>query len=335
MLAYLLALVVAVGSLVFYLAAFFLPEIHRRQDFVWSGVGLFYALVLWSCAGRITGAVLLGQIASVALLGGLAWQTLALRREITPVAVRTAATWQAAQQWLDDTWHKLQGYFQRGSLTAAWGAIAQDMQQASGTLRQRIAGPRGQTVPADSNIDRTPLRGAAMGPPTPVTSTSSQKATEAPLAPTLPWGNGLKVLLAKLATLTNWGGGQLSRFRKPKPKRAVIDIPPRAPSIPRSPSPSPAGSAEPVANSGLDDSPDHSAPDHGDAGMTDGGAAIADADQSWVQDLQIEAETQSEGGGEHLDATADSAAKGGGSEDAGAGPTRMPEPPSEVTNWDD
>ena len=104
MLAYLLALVVAAGSLVFYLAAFFLPEIHRRLDFIWSGVGVFYALVLWSCAGRLTGAVLLGQMASVALLGGLAWQTLALRREMTPVAVRTVATWQDAEQWLEASW---------------------------------------------------------------------------------------------------------------------------------------------------------------------------------------------------------------------------------------
>ncbi|NJN22424.1 MAG: hypothetical protein HC812_16125 [Leptolyngbya sp. RL_3_1] len=143
MLAYVLALLVALGSLVFYLSAFFLPEIHRRQDFLWSGAGLFYALVLWSCAGRITGAVLLGQIASVALLGGLAYQTLALRRELTPATVRTVATWQAAQQWLEATLGRVQGYFQQRSWSAVLGAIATDLQQASATLRQRIAGPRG------------------------------------------------------------------------------------------------------------------------------------------------------------------------------------------------
>ncbi|MFB2898318.1 Ycf66 family protein [Aerosakkonemataceae cyanobacterium BLCC-F50] len=84
MLAYILALVVGTGSLAIYLAAFFLPEIHRKSDFYWSGVGLFYALVLWICAGRITGGVLLGQVASVALLGWFGWQTLTLRRELTP-----------------------------------------------------------------------------------------------------------------------------------------------------------------------------------------------------------------------------------------------------------
>ncbi|HEY9296221.1 MAG TPA: Ycf66 family protein, partial [Phormidium sp.] len=84
MLAYILALVVGTGSLGIYLAAFFLPEIHRKSDFYWSGVGLFYALVLWVCAGRITGGVLLGQVASVTLLGWFGWQTLTLRRELTP-----------------------------------------------------------------------------------------------------------------------------------------------------------------------------------------------------------------------------------------------------------
>ncbi len=90
MLAYILALVVGLGSLAIYMAAFFFPEVHRKSDFIWSGLGLFYALVLWVCAGRITGGVLLGQIASVALLGWFAWQTLILRRELLPVAQQTA-----------------------------------------------------------------------------------------------------------------------------------------------------------------------------------------------------------------------------------------------------
>ncbi|MEG4320224.1 MULTISPECIES: Ycf66 family protein [unclassified Microcoleus] len=89
MLAYILALAVGLGSFSIYMAAFFFPEVHRKSDFAWSGVGLFYALILWACAGRITGALLLGQMAGVALLGSLAWETLTLRRLVTPVAQQT------------------------------------------------------------------------------------------------------------------------------------------------------------------------------------------------------------------------------------------------------
>ena len=89
MLAYFLALAVGLGSFSIYMAAFFFPEVHRKSDFAWSGVGLFYALILWACAGRITGALLLGQMAAVALLGWFAWETLSLRRQVTPIAEQT------------------------------------------------------------------------------------------------------------------------------------------------------------------------------------------------------------------------------------------------------
>jgi Ycf66 protein N-terminus len=89
MLANLLALIVGGGSLALYLAPFFLPEVGRKNDVVWAGVGLFYALVLWACAGRITGGVLLGQMASVSLLGWLGWQTLLYRRQATPLDQQT------------------------------------------------------------------------------------------------------------------------------------------------------------------------------------------------------------------------------------------------------
>jgi Ycf66 protein N-terminus len=89
MLAYFLALAVGLGSFSIYMAAFFFPEVHRKSDFAWSGIGLFYALILWACAGRITGALLLGQMAGVALLGYFAWETLTLRRLVTPVAQQT------------------------------------------------------------------------------------------------------------------------------------------------------------------------------------------------------------------------------------------------------
>ena len=89
MLANILAIAVGTGSFGLYMAAFFFPEVHRKQDFIWSGLGLFYAVVLWFCAGRMTGAVLLGQTASVVLPLALEWQMLTLRRSRTPEILRT------------------------------------------------------------------------------------------------------------------------------------------------------------------------------------------------------------------------------------------------------
>jgi len=89
MLAYILAIAVGLASFGLYMAAFFFPEVHRKSDFVWSGVGLFYGLILWACAGRITGAVLLGQVASVSLLVWFGWEVLTLRRTATPVTEQT------------------------------------------------------------------------------------------------------------------------------------------------------------------------------------------------------------------------------------------------------
>ncbi len=82
MLSYALAIAVAISSLVLFSTAFLMSDLHRQDDFLWSGVGLFYALVLWYCAKNITGAVLLGQTAATALLVSYNWQTLKLRKAI-------------------------------------------------------------------------------------------------------------------------------------------------------------------------------------------------------------------------------------------------------------
>ncbi|MBW4539926.1 MAG: Ycf66 family protein [Myxacorys chilensis ATA2-1-KO14] len=84
MLTFLLALLVGLGSLALYLSGFLYPEVYRKNDLIWSGVGLFYALVLLVCGDRITGGVLLGQIASTSLIGWFAWQTLDARLGHTP-----------------------------------------------------------------------------------------------------------------------------------------------------------------------------------------------------------------------------------------------------------
>ncbi len=88
MLAYILALAVAAGSIAIYMVAFLFPKIHRKNDFIWSGVGLFYALVLWIFARKITGGLLLGHVASVALIAWFVWQTMTLRQQV-PIPVTT------------------------------------------------------------------------------------------------------------------------------------------------------------------------------------------------------------------------------------------------------
>ncbi len=84
-----LSALIGLSSVAFYIAAFFYPEVHRRSDVVWSGLGMFYALILWLCAGQMTLAALLGQVAVVALVLGLGWQTLTIRRQKTPVYQQT------------------------------------------------------------------------------------------------------------------------------------------------------------------------------------------------------------------------------------------------------
>ncbi|MBE9204019.1 hypothetical protein IQ218_11940 [Synechocystis salina LEGE 06099] len=87
MLALMLSGAVALASLAFFFSAFFAPKLHRKDDFLWSGVGFFYGLVLWNCAQRFTGAILLGQAAVVVLVLAFAWQTLRLRAAIAKHAI--------------------------------------------------------------------------------------------------------------------------------------------------------------------------------------------------------------------------------------------------------
>jgi hypothetical protein len=92
MLSYALAIAVAISSLVLFLTAFLMSGIHRKDDFLWGAVGLFYALVLWYCARNITGAVLLGQAAATVLVVSYSWQTIKLRQAMQRVIASPKGT---------------------------------------------------------------------------------------------------------------------------------------------------------------------------------------------------------------------------------------------------
>ncbi|MEM9213053.1 MAG: Ycf66 family protein [Cyanobacteria bacterium P01_F01_bin.150] len=85
-----IALAVGLGSFGLYMVPFFFPEVYRKYDLIWSGVGTAYAIVLWLCMDQITILFLLSQLAIVFLLGRFVWQNLELRRAITPNNEKTA-----------------------------------------------------------------------------------------------------------------------------------------------------------------------------------------------------------------------------------------------------
>ncbi len=82
MLPYALAIVVGLSSSILFVSAFFFKDRHRQDDFLWSGVGLFYALTLWYGSNNIRGSLLLGQLAAVCLLTAYFWQVWNLRLAI-------------------------------------------------------------------------------------------------------------------------------------------------------------------------------------------------------------------------------------------------------------
>ena len=77
MLSFALVLIVGLGSIGLYLTAYIYPEINRKTDVWWSGIGLFYALIL--LVYRRPVGLLLGHTASVILLVWLSYQALQRR----------------------------------------------------------------------------------------------------------------------------------------------------------------------------------------------------------------------------------------------------------------
>ncbi|MBM0743237.1 Ycf66 family protein [Phormidium sp. CLA17] len=134
MLAYILAFLIGSGSFALYMAAFFFPEVHRKNDFAWSGIGLFYALVLWVCAERITGGVLLGQTASVALIGWLGWQTFLLRRQVAPLDQQTPLP------TADEVKASLTGLASSGGRAEVTGQASRLFNQLKQSVQGRVAG---------------------------------------------------------------------------------------------------------------------------------------------------------------------------------------------------
>jgi hypothetical protein len=106
MLAYILAIATAVGSLALFLVAFFRPKLHRQDDFLWSGTGLFYALVLWLCAEQLRGGILIGQAAGVFLVLTFGWQTLKLRWAIANPEARAEIEIFSLLTWLQNLFNK-------------------------------------------------------------------------------------------------------------------------------------------------------------------------------------------------------------------------------------
>jgi hypothetical protein len=143
MLAYLLALAVGLGSSALYLTASLFPAIHRKYDFFWGGVGLFYGLVLWVCAGRIAGGLLLGQLAGVSLLGWFGWQMMQMRWEQLPPEKRSIDT-ESFQVVVKERAHHFQTRLQNSqwrssSFTKINGGIEKSIELAIALLDWSIA----------------------------------------------------------------------------------------------------------------------------------------------------------------------------------------------------
>jgi Ycf66 protein N-terminus len=171
MLAYILAVLVGTGSVGLYIAAFFFPEIHRKHDFIWSGVGFFYALFLWIYARQETGGILVGQTASVMLLGWFAWQTLKLRRQLVPVNQQTP---------IPNTAKKLQ---EQIGLKPSAPKTAKPAAKPTTSVQPSTA-----AIPSPTKISTAPARTPASQPAAPIEKTQAipNSQISQPTSPAIP-----------------------------------------------------------------------------------------------------------------------------------------------------
>lgn len=105
----LLGWAVGLESLGLYFAGFLLPEVRRKNDAIWSGVGLIYALSILASGGRGTGGSFVGQLASAVLLGWFGWQVLQQRRQLASISAQTSIpdSVQGAFPFLKQGWSRM------------------------------------------------------------------------------------------------------------------------------------------------------------------------------------------------------------------------------------
>jgi hypothetical protein len=158
MLAYVLAIAVALGSFVFYIAAFFFPEVHRKNDFYWCFLGLFYALVLWVASNRLTGSVLLAQTASVVLLGWMGWQTLTLRKTTSPAVEQTEVSPEVAQKASGFSLGNILGLFQRKKAEPAAPSVEPEAQPETETPKEAVPSSGEEAIQAIEDSEAIPAK---------------------------------------------------------------------------------------------------------------------------------------------------------------------------------
>ncbi|WP_052049806.1 Ycf66 family protein [Leptolyngbya sp. KIOST-1] len=331
-----LAIAVWLGSLALYGAAFFFPEVHRRHDFFWSGVGAFYGLVLWFSAVQTSPTELLGHLASVVLLGWLGWQTLTLRRKRTPLDLQTPLTadaWPAFGRQLKQS--VLNGL--RTTPLGRWLPTPEPERSpgdpAIAVSEIRVSSLKDvdyefvdELTPSDRRA--TPATGSPGTEPAVVAAVPPVRAPRSP-RPSAPPGSAQPkatppsprqkptTLAARLAGLKAWLGDVVKARQTPKPKRAVIDIPPR---------PSPLAKKKVAQATPSPQSPPEPAPDL-PLGVTIIDTEAIDPEAIERRDRGEEADSPATPSGSEATPTASSEAQ--------ADSDPAPPPVSDETNWAD
>ncbi len=294
-----LAIAVWLGSISLYGAAFFFPEVHRRHDFFWSGVGAFYGLVLWFSAVQTSPIELLGHLSSVVLLGWLGWQTLSLRRKRTPLDLQTPVTHESwptfgrqLKQWAVNLLRSTPlgrwlPQLEEGGLPGNPAIAISEIRASSlkdvdyefvdelAPSSRRASSPG--AIPAEAlghipeSIVLEPAKSSAsppvkaarwsktgpVGPSpqscAPQTASVTKSPQNLPKTPQVKTKQKPPPIGGRLTGLKAWVGDIVKAKTSPKPKRAVIEIPPRPSPLAKT-RPQPAASPNSVAgrSSGLE-----------------------------------------------------------------------------------